>query len=165
MIDRTCTGRPGFTLIEMVIAMAIIAVVLLAIGVVTADSQRGWTNTYDHVFSEVNSDGYVAMKKFDAIVRKAASSSIVADNAGQWLEVHYYADEDSESTDSYARFYKDGTVLKVKYGPIASLSIETICKNVSGCTFKSVGQSAQMILSLDDGTHTNTVVASAMAHN
>ena len=167
-IEKKYTVRPGFTILEMVIAMVVTAIVISAIGVLTVDSQRSWQISYDRVYSDVSSDGYVAMKKFDATVRKASRGSILVDEAGNWLEVYYFADEDSTTVDRYALFYEEDGSLMVEYGqlsPRETLSVETLCENVSACTFQQAGVSIQMILSLDNGSQTNTVVSSAVAHN
>ena len=65
-------------------------------------------------------------------------------------------------------FYTANGNLNVEYGqldPKETLSTETVCGNVSGCMFKQLGRSIQMILKLDNGTQTNTVVSSAVTHN
>jgi hypothetical protein len=70
--------------------------------------------------------------------------------------------------DRYARFYAADGDLNFEYGqldPRVTLDVETVCSNVSACTFKQAGQSIQMILTLDNGTQTNTVVSSAVAQN
>jgi hypothetical protein len=90
------------------------------------------------------------------------------DDAGSWVEVYYYAHDDSAVVDRYARFYVDNRNLNVEYGglnPKETLSVETVCGNVSRWTFEQVGQSVQMILVLDDGTRRNTVISSAVRHN
>jgi hypothetical protein len=58
--------------------------------------------------------------------------------------------------------------LNFEYGqlqPRATLGVETVCENVTLCTFKQAGQSIQMILTLDNGTQTNTIVTSAVTNN
>ncbi|MHC4229590.1 MAG: hypothetical protein ACYSW0_19330, partial [Planctomycetota bacterium] len=58
--------------------------------------------------------------------------------------------------------------LNLEYGqldPRVTLSVETVCRNVSVCTFQQVGTSAQMTITLDNGTQTNTIVTSAVTHN
>ena len=70
--------------------------------------------------------------------------------------------------DRYARFYEANGMLSFEYGqlsPRQTLGLETVCANVSDCTFTQAGRSAQMLLTLDDGTQTKTVVSSAVTHN
>jgi Tfp pilus assembly protein PilW len=168
MIGTRDTIRCGFMVIELVIAMIVAAIVVLAIGAVISDSRRGWEITYNRVYSDATSDGYVAMKKYDAIVRKASGENLSVGETGSWIEVYYSSDEDSTAVDRYAYFYVDDGELKIENGqlnPRETLSVETICGNVSACTFKQAGRSAQMILTLDDGRQTRTIVSSAVAHN
>ena len=168
MIKKRLTASPGFTLIELIIAMAIMLIVVLAIGIALVDGQRGWSIQYDRIYSDVVTDGYVARRKFDAVMRSASRDKFLLDDAGGWVEVYYYADDTSTVVDRYARFYVANGNLNVEYGqldPKVTLTTETVCGNVSNCTFAQLGRSIQMICTLDDGTRTNTVISSAVTHN
>ena len=169
MINKRLTTPRGFTIIELIIAMAIIVIVVLAIGIALVDGQRGWSILYNRIYSDVVTDGYVARKKFDVVIRRASGERFSLDNAGSsWVEVYYYASGSSPIVDRYARFYVAGGNLYVEYGqlsPKTTLSVETVCGNVSSCVFKQAGKSVQMILKLDDGEQDNTIVCSAVLHN
>ena len=153
---------------ELIIAVAIMIFVILAIGMALVDSQRGWNYMYDRIYADVVTDGYVARKKFDTVLRKASRETLSLADDGSWVEVNYYADDTSTAFDRYARFCVSGGNLNVEYGqlnPKEELSVETVCGNVSGCAFEQFGRSIQMILTLDDGNQTNTLVTSATANN
>ncbi len=168
MIKKRLAASRGFTLVELIIAMAIMLIVMLAIGIALVDGQRGWSIQYDRIYSDVVTDGYVARRKFDAVMRTASRDKFLLDDAGSWVEVYYYADDTSTVVDRYARFYVANGNLNVEYGqldPKETLTIETVCGNVSGCTFEQLVRSIQMILKLDNGTQTNTVISSAVTHN
>jgi prepilin-type N-terminal cleavage/methylation domain-containing protein len=158
----------GFTLVELMITTVIMLIVGLAIGVVIVDGQSGWSFMYDRINSDVVTDGYVARKKFDAVIRDASREKVLLDSAGSWVEVYYYATPSSTIVDRYARFYVADGDLNFEYGqlqPRATLGVETVCENVTSCTFKQAGQSIQMILTLDNGKQTNTIVTSAVTNN
>ncbi len=168
MINKRLTASRGFTLIELITATVIMIFVVLAIGMALVDGQRGWNYMYNRVYSDVVTDGYVARRKFDAVLRKASREKFLIDPAGGWVEVYYYATDASTVLDSYARFYTAGGTLNVEYGqlnPTSTLATETVCGNVSGCTFEQLGRSIQMVLKLDNGTQTNTVITSAVTNN
>jgi len=123
---------------------------------------------YQRAHSDVVTDAYIARKTFDAVIRKASRENLLLDDAGQCLEVAYYAGEDSTSLDRYARFYLAGDELKIDYGqldPRSRLTTQTVSRNVSNCLFKQLGKSVRMILTLDNKTQTMTVVSSAVMHN
>ena len=150
--------------------MVAAVIVILGIGIILADSQRGWHRMYNRVYSDVVVDSYVARKRFDVVIRKASSENFLLDDAGSWIEVYYYADGNSVVVDRYARFYEsdDDDQLNVEYGklnPRETLTTQTVCENVSDCIFKRAGRSAQMILTLDNGSQTATVTSSAVMHN
>lgn len=167
-MKKKLTASRGFTLIELIMAMAIMIFVVLAIGMALVDGQRGWNNMFNRVYSYVVTEGYVARRKFDAVLRKASREKFLIDPAGSWVEVYYYATDASTDLDCYARFYTAGNKLSIEYGqlnPTSTLSTETVCQNVSSCTFKQLGRSIQMVLKLDDGKQTNTVITSAVTNN
>jgi prepilin-type N-terminal cleavage/methylation domain-containing protein len=168
MIKKRLAASRGFTLTELIIAMAIMLIVVLAIGMALVDGQRGWRIQYDRIYSDVITDGYVARRKFDTVMRTASRDRFLLDDAGSWVEVYYYANDDSAVVDRYARFYVANGNLNVEYGqldPKETLSVETVCGDVSSCTFEQLGRSIQMILTLDNGTQTNTIISSAVTHN
>jgi hypothetical protein len=168
MSKKRITTSGGFTIIEMMIAMLVMVIASFAIGAVIVDGQHGWSVMYDRMHSDVVTDGYVARKKFDAVMRRASSEKILVNADGSSVEVYYYASDASTVVDRYVRFFESDGDLNVEYGqlnPKVTLDVETICGNVSDCTFKQVGRSTQMILTLDNGTQTNTIVSSAVTHN
>ena len=105
---------------------------------------------------------------FEAMVRRASREGFLLDEAGNWVEICYYANGDSPVVDRYMRFYESEGALNVEYGqlnPREISSTQTVCENVSECVFKGAGRSAQMMLTLDDGSQAVTVVCSAVMHN
>jgi len=168
MSKKRMANRKGFTLIELMVATALSSTVLIGVGVVLVDSQRGWNAMYDRTYSDVVTDAHVARRMFDSVIRNASSQLILLDDNGSWVEVYTYSDPNSPVVDLYAKFQAKSGNLTLEYGELdsgATLSIDPICGNVSSCVFKSSGRSVQMILTLDDGSQSVTVVASAVMHN
>jgi len=168
MLKKRTANQKGLTLVEVMVAMVIALLIFLGVGVVVADSHRSWNRMYNRVYSDVVTDSYVARKTFDAVIRKAGRNHIFADENGGWVEVRYYQDWESTTYDRYARFYVYGDELRVEYGdldPGQVLSTRIICSNVSSCVFTASGKTAQMVLTLDNGSETATVMTSAVAHN
>ncbi len=168
MIKKRPRALRGFTLVELMITMVIMIVVGLAIGVVIVDGQNGWNNMYERLNSDVVTDGYVARKKFDVVMRSASRGQSLVDGDGDWIEVYSYASLSSTKVDRYSRFYVSDGDLNLEYGqvePRVTLTVDTVCGNVSECSFQQVGTSTQMTLTLDNGTQTNTIVSSAVTHN
>lgn len=168
MIKKRPRAPRGFTLVELMMTMVIMIVVGLAIGVVIVDGQTGWNNMYERLNSDVVTDGYVARKKFDVVMRSASRGQSLVDGDGDWIEVYSYASLSSTKVDRYSRFYVSDGDLNLEYGqvePRVTLTVDTVCGNVSECSFQQVGTSTQMTLTLDNGTQTNTIVSSAVTHN
>lgn len=161
-------ARLGFTLLELMITMTIMVIVGLAIGVVIVDGQTSWNVMYDRANSDVITQGYVARKKLDAVIRGASTQRFVIASDGSWIEAYTYASDASEEVDRYWRFYVSNGELLAEYGtvnPTETLSVETVCENVSACTFRESGKSIEVVLTLNDGDQTNTIVSSIYAHN
>jgi len=160
--------RKGFTLVELMITTVIMIIVGLAIGVVIVEGQSGWNFMYERMNSDVVTDGYVARKKFDTVMRKASREMLLLGEGGSWIEVYSYSSPSSTAVDRYSRFYVSDGDLNFEYGqlnPRVTLSVDTVCGNVSACTFKQAGTSTQMTLTLDNERQTNTIVSSAVTHN
>lgn len=169
MPKNKITARSSFTMIELMLVVGLIAMILFTgIGIVLVDAQKGWNRMYERIYSDVVTDGYAARRAFDREIRRASGERFLLDSDGDWLEVYSYADSNSISPDRYAHFYEDNGYLKVERGklnPRETISTSTICGNVSNCTFKSVGRSAQMLLTLDNGSQTANIISSSVMQN
>ena len=171
MRKRNLITRDGFTLIELTVATAMTVIVILGIAIVLVNSQRAYQVTYDKVYADVMTDAFVARRLFDSIVRKSSTSGVSVGAGGESVEVHYYNNDSSTYLDRYARFYTSGLDLRVEYGTISdtgiqeTLTVDTICTNVSSCVFRNQGNSVRMMLEFDDEEKTNVVVTSAYLHN
>lgn len=173
MKPKMSKTRFGLTLIELVVALAVSTIIILGLGAVLADNQRGWSNMYNRNYSNAAVDKYIAKKGFEAIVRKASSKTVLLDSASHWVEVYYYGSSNSAGVDRYARFYLSGNQLKADYGswntgqsnPRTLIRTLTLCSNVTSCIFKAAGQSVQMMLTVNDGSQTAYVTSSAVMHN
>ena len=169
MFKKRAENPKGFTSIELMIATMIGSIVMLGVGMAIADSHRGFNAMYDRMYSDVVTDGYIARKLFDSVIRRATRTRFLLDANGNWIEVYHCQDPNSTIVDSYARFYTANGELNIEYGslnPTQTLSTNTICVNVAGCVFfRGAGRSAQMVLTLDNGSQTMTVVSSAVMQN
>jgi hypothetical protein len=168
MQKRKPRYRPGFTITELIIATLACIIVTLVVGIVLADGQRGWNKMFTRTYSDVVVDGYVARKSFDLVVRNASRERFEVSDTGDWLEVYSYSSASVPDPDRYARFYVSGNQLMLETGkpdPRSTLEVDTICGNVSACVFTAIGRSAQMILTLDDGTESAIITCSAVLHN
>ena len=85
MLKVRLTIQDGFSLVGLMLAVAIALIVMLSLGVVLVDSQRGWNIMYRHIYSDVATDGYVTRKEFDTAMRRAVSDSVLLDDDGYWV--------------------------------------------------------------------------------
>lgn len=171
-IKKKKANRKGFTIIELMIATGLASTVVVGVGMLLVDSQRGWNRMFSRTYSDVSTDSHVARRRFDSVVRNASTQGILLADDGSWVEVYYYSDPNSVIVDRYAHFYTysngDTNQLLIEHGvvePRQTLNTETVCGNVSSCVFKSAGNSAQMVITLNDGSQVATIVASAVMHN
>jgi hypothetical protein len=168
MARERIKAQHGFTLIELIIAVTASMIIMLGVVLVLANSQESWNNLYTRSFNDVVGDSNVAGRKFKAIIRKASQDGFTLDDNSKGIEVHYYSNEDSAAVDSYAHIYEMDGDLNLELGklePKETLKVQTICENVSECFFTAAGRSAQMVLTLNDGSRTITTVSCAFMHN
>jgi hypothetical protein len=169
MRSKRLTFRSGFTITELAVAIAASVIVMVGVAVILVDGMKGWNRMYNRAYGDVVTDSYVARRLFDTEIRKASRERYSLATDGSWLEIYYYFSAASTEVDRYARFStSNGGDLNVEYGivePRQTMRIQTICGNVTSCTFMGQGRSAQMVLTLDDGSQTVTTVTSAVMHN
>ena len=79
----------GFTITELILAIAISSILILTMGVVMVDTQRGWMDSYAKVHGGAVTDAAVAKTAFDKVVRKASRSLYLFD-ADDDITVYYY---------------------------------------------------------------------------
>jgi len=138
MLKKRTANPKGLTLIELMVAIAIGGIVMFGVAIILADSQRGWNAMYNRTYSDVVTDGHIARRTFDRVIRKASADNITLDDAGLWVEVRYYQDANSIAVDRYAHFYEADGQLNIEYGrlnPRETLDVQTVCENVQGCVF------------------------------
>lgn len=163
----------GFTLTEQAVTIVMATIVVGGIGLVLADSQRGWNRMYTRVHGDVVTDAYVARKTFDFICRKSTITKGQLGSSGEFLEVYYYQDPNtSAELDRYARFYVAGEDLLVDHGLFdpgtGNTSISNtvkVAQNVKAAIFSAKGTCVQMVLRLDNDKEFMTLCCSAVRHN
>jgi len=145
--------RTGLTLIELMVASAMATICVLAVGVVFSDSQKAWNITYTKANCSIMLDSHLASKAFEATVRKASCEKYLIDADGQWVEVYYFASDESLTTDRYARLYVESGTFYIEYGifnPRQTIDTTTICNNVTAFSFSSSGRCIRMKMTLTD---------------
>ena len=164
----------GFTITELVLAIAVSSILVLTIGVVMLDTQRGWMDSYAKVHGGATADAMMAKAAFDKVVRKA-SRSIYHFNGLDDITVYYYDNWlNSTELDRYARFFRsedNPDAMYIQHGELvggekgAILAEILLASNVVDLEFMPVSGGIQMKLALDDGRETTTVVSTAILHN
>lgn len=163
----------GFSITELILAIAVSAILVLTIGVVMLDTQRGWLDTYAKVHGGASGDAAMAKTAFDRVVRKA-SRSYYTRSAADDITVYYYADWMTSATlDRYARFYRSidhPSEMYVQHGEISvdgrkMIAEVQLASNVTDLEFKPVDSGIEMKLALDDGREATTIVTTAILHN
>jgi prepilin-type N-terminal cleavage/methylation domain-containing protein len=148
----------GFTLIEMIIAMAASLIVFLAVGILTSSGQRSWTKTYNSNNSDLqvgtisataalgafgrkaNKTDYRLYKlvggKYERVVPETDPEEVVVGDA---VEFRYWNTElnadimnSNKTATAYVLFYIDNGNLKTDYGPFPPGSINETGHRITG---------------------------------
>lgn len=162
--------RSGVTLVELSMVSVISVIVILAVTTLMADSQKGFNRVYNKTNSDLANDDFVVRKMFSSVIRQCSNENIATTVAsdGSWVQMQYYSSPSAESLDRYSKFYlQDGELLLEKgvILPASTLSLQTVCKNVSSVVFKKNGNSVFMFLELNDGTNSRGINTSAILQN
>jgi len=166
-------NRKAVTLIELMVTLLLASVVIVALGSVLVDSQRGWLAMYSRVNSDVVVDGYAAKRAFRTMVRKASIKACLIGTGNEYVQLYYYDSPSSTGIDRYVKFYLDGSDLKKDVGslttdtyiPLAVLSTTIMAGNVTSVVFDVNNTSVQMFLALNNGDEQLKISASAVRHN
>jgi prepilin-type N-terminal cleavage/methylation domain-containing protein len=138
----------GFTLIEMLIVIAIAAIPIIAVGTLLSGSARGWQNIYNDTNSDIQQDAAAVLASLQTFGRQANITNYqvykIQNNAftvavppngqtvavGQAVEFRYWQDSfdpanpgsnllDSANTGTnYVLYYLDGNQLKADFGAV-----------------------------------------------
>lgn len=164
----------GFTITELVLAIAVSSILVLTIGVVMVDTQKGWMDSYAKVHGGATADAMMVKTAFDKVIRKASRS--IYDFAGlDDITVYYYDNWlTSVDLDRYARFYRstdNPSEMHIQHGVLeAGVKKDVqadvlLASNVIDLEFKPVNGGIEMKLALDDGREATTVVSTGILHN
>ena len=164
----------GFTITELILAIAISSILILTMGVVMVDTQRGWLDSYAKVHGGAATDAAVSKTAFDKVVRKA-SRSIYHFNAVDDITVYYYDNWlTSTEPDRYAQFYRsteNPSEMYIQHGEFEEDEKEDVlaeillASNVVDLVFMPISGGIEMKLALDDGREATTVITTALLHN
>lgn len=168
MIKIKPIRRTGLTLTELMLATVLAAICMVSVGFVFSDSQKAWNKTYIKANSAIMLDSHRAGKAFEATVRKASSEKYLLDPEGRWVEVYYFASNNSTKLDRYARLYVSGGTFNIENGipdPKQTLYTTTICENVTAFSFSGSGRCIRMQMTLSDNDSDVSFVSSAIPQN
>ena len=165
--------KRGFTVVELMLTIAIALMLVGSVGYFIVDSQKSWTRAYERVNHGVTADGLVARKTFETACRKASMRSALVDPDGKFIELYYYQDASSAKLDQYARFYLHGSDLRVDYGSLVSGTFKLstasrtlpLAQDVKSVNFTVDGAAVRMVLNLDDGNDQVQLTCSSIRHN
>ena len=164
----------GFTITELILAIAVSSILVLAIGVVMVDTQKGWMDSYAKVHGGAAADAMMAKAAFDKVIRKASRSIYHFDGLDDITVYCYDNWLASTELDRYARFYRstdNPAEMYIQHGTLEGgvkkdLTAEVLlASNVTDLEFKPVSGGIEMKLALDDGREATTVVSTAILHN
>jgi len=164
----------GFTITELVLAIAVSSILVLTIGVVMVDTQKGWMDSYAKMHGGAAADAMMAKAAFDKVIRKASRSLYHFDRMDD-ITVYYYDNWlTSADLDRYARFFRseeNPSEMYIQHGTLESgvkkdiTAQVLLASNVADLEFKPVSGGIEIKLALDDGREATTVVSTALLHN
>lgn len=147
---KTIHRTKAFSLIELLIAISIVAIPILAVGVLLSGASRGWEKIYEDTHSPIRQDAMAVMASLQNFGRQANVSNYHVYNiennvytaavppsgqtaaSGEAVQFHYWQQSfdpqnpganalDSDNTGThYILYYLDGNELKVDTGQVVN---------------------------------------------
>lgn len=171
----------GFTLIELCIAMLAGGVLLAGSIHVVSTQQEQFSRLCQKAFGQMTHEAEAVRHSFHRYVRQASIRHCVCNESV--LEVYYRSqgvyrsDAGIQIPDRYVTWYLSGlmnTDLMMETGNLqdgtfvadrTTATTVTMAHHVTDLKFEQTGAMIRMILSLDNGSRTMTVIASAQRNN
>jgi len=159
MTKKKTKNKKGVTLMELMIAIGIAAVVTFAVAIMLADNLRAWSTMYNRMHSDEAENVYAVRRIFDRAVRSASryNTPSIEDNR---LAVNYieYPEGGGTPFKCQALFVYSGTTLTVTCSEIIGSVVQPpfeswTIPNVIQCRFKQAtepGRAIQMLLTIDN---------------
>jgi prepilin-type N-terminal cleavage/methylation domain-containing protein len=155
------TKRNGFTLVELIVAMALVFVMTLGAGVLLANSQKKWNALYTQVNDPASTDGFVVQRAFENVCRKSSSEFCYISWSEKWILLFYWEDGSTkEIPENYALIYLDGSNVRANYGklfpgswiinPFIPPKKSLLTKGVADLRFDQLDKSIQMFVTYED---------------
>jgi prepilin-type N-terminal cleavage/methylation domain-containing protein len=173
MATRGTKFKKGFTLVELMMTALISSIIVLGIGILLADSLRGWRVMYERLHSPEADNTYAVRRMFDRVIRQAISQNaeVTITDAGDSVTAYYYNSKYSIYADREVKltWTSNDKILTLTCSIVnpdkttTKFSEEKI-KNVSYCFFKSSNpppartHSIQMLLTIDNTVENNTQI-------
>lgn len=158
----------GLTLMELMVTMLISSILLVAVGIIMLDTQRGWQYTYTKVHGGAVVDAATAKTAFEKMFRKASRKKYIR-TAADDITVFYYSNWLKEGDpDKYARFYRQNGTLFLKEGNIANADSDQtfiLANRVTNAIFRPWPGAIQMLLTVQYPTESITATSTAELHN
>lgn len=164
-------------MVELMMAVVAGLIVILAVGVMLTDGQRGFNQMYNRTMdSDVLTDSTLARRTFDRVVRKSSYKNFKENFEGQFVSgqassfiVGYYYNSNATDVDSWAEFSFSGSSLTVNYTGAFGIGSVPLANNVTaGKFFHETGTSSiSMIMTITDPTTNENMVVTTTAflHN
>lgn len=156
---------------ELILTILLSGIMVAAVGLVMVDSHRGWLDSYAKVHGGAADDAAMSGTAFERIVRKASRSRYELTGIDD-LTVYYYQDwQTSTELDAYGRFYRSQDAPEELYLETGSLDPQRVeatvrlASNATDVQFRAFSGGIEMILLLDDGRESTTLVMPAILHN
>lgn len=167
--------KNAFTLIEIVVAMVIMAMLTLGAGALLAGGQRNWNKLYDRVNSDSAVEGFLVQRVFDSICRKSSLRKCVIGDEQSYLELYYWDEASTaEIPENYARMYLLDSEVYVEHGKLWPGTWHVnwwiwpdrlvVARDVESLVFETQDRAVRMYLTYQDDS-VLPVVSSAVRHN
>ncbi|MCK4905293.1 prepilin-type N-terminal cleavage/methylation domain-containing protein [bacterium] len=137
--NKSISGRTGFTLVEMMVAVIILSIFIVAVGMMLSSSWRFWNDGWQQVI--LQRDASYAFASVEKVVRSGSSATIL--DGGTGLEVI------KDGTSGWTKnFQSGGGVLQLVEGS----QTKDIISRVQSINFSISGNTVLVTLTLTDGS-------------
>lgn len=135
LMNRSLVGRKGFTLVEMMVAVIILSIFIVAVGMILTSSWGFWNDGWQQVL--LQRDASYAFARIEKVVRRGSSVTFLSGGTG--LQVIRNGTQIFQSG--------GGTLQLIEGG-----NVEEIVSGVQSINFSTSGNTVSVTLTLTDGS-------------
>ena len=151
--------QKGVTIVELMMAIVVAAIVTFGVAIMLVDNLKGWNTMYNRMHSNTAEQCYEVRRVFDRVIRSACVGRSVSVSDDEVIVDYFDYPSSGSPYLCRANFKYSGNTLTINCTRVSNSQVveSMTIPNITQCNFTLCGRSIQMRLTADNisGNPTN----------